>query len=113
MLYKFPYYDTGSSGQALYTRYFIESGERMDLIYELLKDKHHPSYGYFIEQGKTVWPERWSAVGNSQIHTCYTGIGGYFIKGFGGISPNPNNWNARYAYKTSPGRRFNLCEYRI
>ncbi|WP_282135200.1 family 78 glycoside hydrolase catalytic domain [Seonamhaeicola maritimus] len=91
VLYKFPYYDTGSSGQALYTRYFIESGERMDLIYELLQDKHHPSYGYFIEEGKTVWPERWSAVGVSQIHTCYTGIGGYFIKGFGGIRPSPDN----------------------
>lgn len=89
VLYKFPYYDTGSSGQALYTRYFTEYGERMDLIYELLRDKHHPSYGYFLEQGKTVWPERWSAVGNSQIHTCYTGIGGYFVKGFGGIRPNP------------------------
>lgn len=89
ILYKFPYYDTGSSGQALYTRYFTEYGERMDLIYELLQDKHHPSYGYFLEQGKTVWPERWSAIGNSQIHTCYTGIGGYFIKGFGGIRPNP------------------------
>ncbi len=89
VLYDFPYYDTGSSGQALYTRYFLESGERMDLIYELLKDKHHPSYGYFLEQGHTTWPERWSAVGNSQIHTCYTGIGGYFIKGFGGIRPNP------------------------
>lgn len=89
VLYKFPYYDTGSSGQALYTRYFTEFGERMDLIYELLKDNHHPSYGYFLKQGKTVWPERWSATGNSQIHTCYTGIGGYFIKGFGGIRPNP------------------------
>lgn len=88
VLYKFPYYDTGSSGQALYTRYFTEYGERMDLIYELLKDKGHPSYGYFIEQGKTVWPERWSAIGHSQIHTCYTGIGGYFIKGFGGIRPD-------------------------
>ena len=91
VLYKFPYYDTGSSGQALYSRYFTEYGERMDLIYELLKDKHHPSYGYFIEQGKTVWPERWSAIGNSQIHTCYTGIGGYFIKGFGGIRPDPES----------------------
>ena len=89
VLYDFPYYDTGSSGQALYTRYFTESGERMDLIYELLQDKHHPSYGYFLEQGHTTWPERWSAIGNSQIHTCYTGIGGYFIKGFGGIRPNP------------------------
>lgn len=90
-LYKFPYYDTGSSGQALYTRYFIESGERMDLIYELLRDKHHPSYGYFLEQGHTTWPERWSAIGNSQMHTCYTGIGGYFVKGFGGIRPKPKN----------------------
>ncbi|MBC3758674.1 family 78 glycoside hydrolase catalytic domain [Hyunsoonleella sp. SJ7] len=91
VLYKFPYYDTGSSGQALYTRYFIEHGERMDLIYELLKDKRHPSYGYFLEQGKTVWPERWSAIGNSQIHTCYTGIGGYFIKGFAGVRPDPEH----------------------
>ncbi|UMB54108.1 family 78 glycoside hydrolase catalytic domain [Lutibacter sp. A64] len=96
VLYKFPYYDTGSSGQALYTRYFTESGERMDLVYELLQDKHHPSYGYFLEQGKTVWPERWSAIGNSQIHTCYTGIGGYFIKGFGGIRPNPEQLGMQY-----------------
>ena len=85
VLYGFPYYDTGSSGQALYTRYFTEHGERMDLIYELLQDTRHPSYGYFIRQGATVWPERWSAVGVSRIHTCYTGIGGYFVKGFGGI----------------------------
>ncbi len=87
ILYSFPYYDTGSSGQGLYTRFFTEYGERMDLIYELLKDRHHPSYGYFIDQGETTWPERWSSVGVSKIHTCYTGIGGYFIKGFGGIRP--------------------------
>ena len=103
VLYKFPYYDTGSSGQALYTRYFIEHGERMDLIYELLKDKCHPSYGYFIEQGKTIWPERWSAIGNSQIHTCYTGIGGYFIKGFAGIRPDESKPNMQhFIIKPSP-----------
>jgi alpha-L-rhamnosidase len=103
VLYKFPYYDTGSSGQALYTRYFIEYGERMDLIYELLKDKSHPSYGYFLEQGKTVWPERWSAIGNSQIHTCYTGIGGYFIKGFAGIRPDPEQLGMQhFLVKPSP-----------
>jgi alpha-L-rhamnosidase len=89
MLYEFPYYDTGSSGQGLYTRYFTECGERMDLIYELLRDESHPSYGYFIAQDETTWPERWSSVGGSRIHTCYTGIGGYFIKGFGGIRPDP------------------------
>ncbi|KAA5824844.1 Bacterial alpha-L-rhamnosidase [Algibacter amylolyticus] len=103
VLYKFPYYDTGSSGQALYTRYFTEYGERMDLIYELLQDKRHPSYGYFIEQGKTVWPERWSAVGGSQIHTCYTGIGGYFIKGFGGIRPDSEIFGMkRFIVKPAP-----------
>jgi alpha-L-rhamnosidase len=91
VLYTFPYYDTGSAGQALYTRYFAEYGERMDLVYELLRDTGHPGYGYFLEQGKTTWPERWSAVGNSQIHTCYTGIGAYFIKGFGGVRPDPAN----------------------
>lgn len=96
MLYGFPYYDTGSSGQALYARYFIEHGERMDLIYELLRDEAHPSYGYFIAQGATVWPERWSSVGGSRIHTCYTGIGGYFIKGFGGIRPDPDHPGMRH-----------------
>jgi alpha-L-rhamnosidase len=103
VLYAFPYYDTGSSGQALYSRFFAEYGERMDLVYELLKDKSHPSYGYFIEQGKTVWPERWSAVGNSQIHTCYTGIGAYFIKGFGGIRPDPDDLGMRnFLIKPAP-----------
>ncbi|WP_372772715.1 family 78 glycoside hydrolase catalytic domain [Mangrovibacterium sp.] len=103
VLYKFPYYDTGSSGQALYTRFFTEYAERMDLIYGLLQDKSHPSYGYFIEQGKTVWPERWSAVGGSQIHTCYTGIGGYFIKGFGGIRPDSEAYGMQhFLIKPSP-----------
>ncbi len=92
MLYGFPYYDVGSSGQALYTRYFIEDGERMDLIYELLTDDRHPSYGYFIAQGETTWPELWSSTGPSRIHTCYTGIGGYFIKGFGGIRVDPDHY---------------------
>lgn len=96
ILYTFPYYDTGSSGQALYTRFFAEYGDRMDLIYELLKDTGHPSYGYFLTQGKTVWPERWSAVGNSQIHTCYTGIGAYFIKGFGGIRPGEETYGMQH-----------------
>lgn len=103
VLYNFPYYDTGSSGQALYTRYFIESGERMDLVYELLQGTRHPSYGYFIREGKTVWPERWSAVGGSQIHTCYTGIGGYFIKGFGGIRVDDNDLGMQnFVIKPSP-----------
>ncbi|EMI57271.1 alpha-L-rhamnosidase [Rhodopirellula sallentina SM41] len=91
VLYGFPYYDCGSSGQAIYTRYFTECGERMDLIYEMLCDDAHPSYGYFLAQDETLWPERWSATGQSRIHTCYTGIGGYFIKGFGGIRPDPEH----------------------
>lgn len=102
VLYTFPYYDTGSSGQALYARYFIEGGERMDLIYELLQDTRHPSYGYFLREGKTVWPERWSAVGNSQIHTCYTGIGGYFIKGFGGIRAGEKGGMQNFIIKPAP-----------
>jgi len=91
MLYGFPYYDTGSSGQGLYTRYLLEDRERMDLVYELLTDKGHPGYGYFLEQGLTTWPEVWSGKNESMIHTCYTGIGGYFILGFGGIRPDPDS----------------------
>ncbi|MBK1826591.1 family 78 glycoside hydrolase catalytic domain, partial [Haloferula rosea] len=103
VLYEFPYYDTGSSGQGLYTRYFTEYGERMDLIYELLRDEAHPSYGYFLAQDETTWPERWSSVGGSRIHTCYTGIGGYFIMGFGGIRPDPEKPGMRhFLVKPSP-----------
>ncbi|WP_068259768.1 family 78 glycoside hydrolase catalytic domain [Rubripirellula obstinata] len=96
ILYGFPYYDVGSSGQALFTRYFIEVGERMDLIYELLTDTRHPSYSYFIEQGETTWPELWSSSGPSRIHTCYTGIGGYFIMGFGGIRVDPEHYGFQH-----------------
>jgi alpha-L-rhamnosidase len=75
----------------------------MDLIYELLRDEAHPSYGYFIAQDETVWPERWSSVGGSRIHTCYTGIGGYFIMGFGGIRPDPEHPGMRrFLVKPSP-----------
>jgi alpha-L-rhamnosidase len=35
-------------------------------------------------------------VGGSRIHTCYTGIGGYFVKGFGGIRPNPEHPGMRH-----------------
>jgi len=113
LLYAFPYYDTGSSGQALYTRYFIESGERMDLIYELLTDTNHPSYGYFLKTGANVWPERWSAVGNSRIHTCYTGIGGYFVMGFGGIRPDPETPGMQsFVIKPRRGRGVDVCEHR-
>jgi alpha-L-rhamnosidase len=77
--------------------------ERMDLIYELLRDETHPSYGYFLAQDETTWPERWSSVGGSRIHTCYTGIGGYFIKGFGGIRPDPQKPGMRqFIVKPSP-----------
>nr|WP_294895118.1 family 78 glycoside hydrolase catalytic domain [uncultured Pedobacter sp.] len=92
MLYGFPFYDVGSSGQGLYARYFIEYGERMDLIYKLLTSTGHPSYSYFLEKGETTWPELWSSLGLSRIHTCYTGIGGYFINGFGGIRVDNNNY---------------------
>ena len=57
---------------------------------------HGSEYGYFLEQGETTWPEYWQNVGHdSKIHTCYTSIVGYFVKGIGGILPDPEDYGMK------------------
>jgi hypothetical protein len=50
-----------------------------------------PSYGYFLEQGFTTWPEDWKAEGGvtsstSKMHGCYNAIGLWFLQGVAGIA---------------------------
>eukprot|EP00463_Aulacantha_scolymantha_P003513 TRINITY_DN4390_c2_g1_i1.p1 TRINITY_DN4390_c2_g1~~TRINITY_DN4390_c2_g1_i1.p1 ORF type:complete len:218 (+),score=-1.40 TRINITY_DN4390_c2_g1_i1:138-791(+) len=46
-----------------------------------------PSYGYFLKQGFTTWPENWRAGnGVSKMHGCYNAIGLWFIQGVAGIT---------------------------
>jgi len=86
-----PYLDTGSPGLPILLKYIVEDAERTDLLFPCLTRTEHPGYGYFLKQGETTWPEYWQIVGHSsRIHTCYTSIAGYFVRGIGGIRPNPS-----------------------
>ena len=85
-----PYLDTGSSGLPILLKFLVEDAERADLLYSCLTRTEYPSYGFFLNSGETTWPEYWKIVNEpSRIHTCYTGIAGYFIKAIGGIRPDP------------------------
>jgi len=90
------YLDTGSSGLPILLKYIIEKAERLDLLYPCLVRTEHPGYGYFLESGETTWPEYWQIEGYaSRIHTCYTGIAGYFTRGIGGIRPDPRRYGMK------------------
>jgi alpha-L-rhamnosidase len=87
------YMDTGSSGLPILLKYMIEDAERADLLFDCLKRTEYPGYGYFLEFDETTWPEYWKIEGvPSRIHTCYTGIAGYFTKAIGGIRPDPSSY---------------------
>lgn len=81
------YLDMGSSGLPVLLKTMIESG-RGDVLFAPLKSTSIPSYGFFLQDGQTTWPEYWEPR-ESNIHTCYTGIASWFIKSIGGIRPDP------------------------
>lgn len=69
-----PYLGMGSSGLTPLLRYLCQHPEYNDIVLRHLHSTTKPSYGYFIQQGETCWPEYWSNNVPSKIHTCYTGI---------------------------------------
>jgi alpha-L-rhamnosidase len=87
-----PYLDTGSSGLPILLKFIVDHLKRPDLIHHCLQSTEMPSYGYFLKRGQTTWPEYWE-VDNipSRIHTCYTGISGWFTRGVAGIHPDPEH----------------------
>lgn len=91
-----PYLDMGSSGLPVLLHYMIEETEDNEILFTHMNKKTRPGYGYFIERNQTTWPEYWSVDTSSRIHTCYTGIASWFIKGIGGVRSDPNN----YGYKS-------------
>jgi alpha-L-rhamnosidase len=90
-----PYLDTGSSGLPILLKYIVEDAERTDLLYPCLTRTEYPGYGFFLESGETTWPEYWQINISSRIHTCYTGISGYFTRGIGGIRPDPSDYGMK------------------
>jgi alpha-L-rhamnosidase len=87
-----PYLDMGSSGLPVLLKFLIEDTERNDILFQHLSKTTEPSYGYFLSRGETAWPEYWDDNCPSRIHTCYTGIAAWFIKGLGGIREDPNQY---------------------
>jgi len=87
-----PYLDTGSSGLPILLKFLVEHLKRPDLIHHCLQSTDRPSYGYFLKRGETTWPEYWQVDDiPSRIHTCYTGISGWFVRGVAGIQPDPEH----------------------
>ncbi|MCH7226480.1 family 78 glycoside hydrolase catalytic domain [Haloferula sp. A504] len=91
-----PYLDTGSSGLPILLKFIVEHAGRTDLLFHCLQSTEHPGYGYFLRRGETTWPEYWQVDDiPSRIHTCYTGIAGWFMRGVGGIRPDPAEWGMK------------------
>jgi alpha-L-rhamnosidase len=85
------YFDMGSSGITVLLHYLTERPETAEPAAAILNKTAFPGYGYFIAQGETTWPEDWKVDVPSKIHTCYTGIAGWFTKGLCGIQPDKDN----------------------
>jgi len=86
------YLDTGSPGIPMMLKWVCEDLCKPDLLMPILQRRAQPGYGYFIERGETCWPEYWEVDGiASRIHTCYTSISGYHVRGIGGIQPHPDH----------------------
>lgn len=85
-----PYLDTGSSGLPILLKFIVEDLRDPELILHCLQSTEQPSYGYFLKRDQFTWPEYWQVDGiPSRIHTCYTGISGWFLRGVAGIHPDP------------------------
>ncbi|MDR3183075.1 MAG: glycoside hydrolase family 78 protein [Planctomycetaceae bacterium] len=87
------YFDMGSSGLPVLIPYLAnpprdEVTAVSALTAQILNRTEKPGFGYFVKMGETTWPEYWEIDVPSRIHTCYTGIAGWFVKGLCGILPD-------------------------
>ena len=88
--------DTGLTGNYFMTKYFTETGKN-DLMMGITSKTTFPSYGYFLAQGYTTWPEQWNVdtccgqVNLSKMHGCYNAIGMWFVQGLVGITVDYSN----------------------
>jgi alpha-L-rhamnosidase len=86
------YLDTGSPGLPIMFKAVIEDMAKPQLLLPALMRTSYPSYGYFLARQESTWPEYWEIDGiKSRIHTCFTCVAGYFIKGLGGIKHDPTS----------------------
>lgn len=100
-----PYLGMGSSGLPVLMHYLTENPKHDSIVDIHLKKTNTPSYGFFIKNGETTWPEYWTGDVPSKMHTCYTGVSSWFMKSLAGIqstSPGYKEFKISPAYNTSP-----------
>lgn len=90
------YSDGGSVGTVFILRALEKIPGGRDAVYQWLRSTRCPGYGYFIQKGYNTMPEKWDIsdfAGGSRIHTCYSGIAGWFMRSLAGIKPDPEREN--------------------
>jgi alpha-L-rhamnosidase len=85
-----PYFDFGSPSRYPYFKALFAHPHFHGIIADILSRETYPGYGYFLASGETAWPEYWE-ITNSRIHTSYTGISAWFVKGLAGIEPDASD----------------------
>ena len=81
------YINVGSFGRYPFYKTILEKPGYMEILGGILAGTTYPSYGYFLKEGCTTLPEMWEIdrPNSTVIHTSYTGISAFFIKGLAGI----------------------------
>ena len=84
-----PYLNVGSFGRYPYYQTLFSHPQFHNIISGIMAKTTYPGYGYFIAQGETTFPEVWEIThpNCAQIHTSYSGISAWFVKGLAGINP--------------------------
>ncbi|ANH81203.1 hypothetical protein A8C56_09600 [Niabella ginsenosidivorans] len=82
------YLNIGSFGRYPFYKTVLSEAGYFNLIAGILKKDTYPGYGYFLKKGATTFPEMWEIdqPNSTVIHTSYTGISAFFIKGLAGIN---------------------------
>jgi alpha-L-rhamnosidase len=78
--------DTGMLGTYFLVQY-LQDGHN-DLLYTIASQTNYPGWGYMLSQGATTLWEQWNGF-DSQIHSCFLSLGGWFYQGLAGIRPDP------------------------
>jgi alpha-L-rhamnosidase len=80
--------ETGLHGTWLLFEELLARG-RADLLITLALQRDFPSWGWFLDQGLTTFPEDWSAE-LSRLHACWLPIGRLGVEGVAGMRPDPS-----------------------
>lgn len=90
------YMDGGSVGTVLIYQALEEAEGGAQALFSWLQSEEMPGYGWFLICGENTLPELWSRenfAGGSRIHTCYSGVSGWYVRSLVGLRPDPENEN--------------------